>query len=254
MANGSATVTNGSGSYTYIWSNNQTTATATGLGQGTYTVTVSNGTGCSATLTEVITQPAAVTPVATATNVSCNGSNNGIINISVTGGNSVYTYNWGGGIISQNRTGLSPATYAVTVTDGLGCTGTTSKAITQPIALSASATGTNIACNGASTGAINVTVSGGTPNYTFNWGGGVTSQNRTGLSAGTYPVTITDANACSTTTSQTLTQPTAISASAVTTNAACGGNTGTITLTVTGGTPNYTYNWGAAIFYKVLLG
>ncbi|WP_316797612.1 SprB repeat-containing protein, partial [Pedobacter agri] len=83
---------------------------------------------------------------------------------------------------------------------------------------------TNIACNGGSNGSINLTPSGGTSPYTFNWGGGITTEDRTGLAAGTYTVIITDVNGCTATVNATVTQPaTAVSGTTVVTNIACNG-------------------------------
>ena len=242
------TVTGGTPNYTYNWGGGITTQNRTGLSAGTYTVTITDVASCSTTLSKTITQSGTLTSSITSTNVSCNGGNNGTINLTVSGGTSNYSYNWGGGITSQNRTGLTAGSYSVTVTDASGCNSIASQTITQPTAISTAVAITNVACNSGNTGALTLTVTGGTPNYTYNWGSGITSQNRTGLTAGTYTVTITDANACTSTTSKAITQPAVISSTATITNVTCnGGNTGVITLTVTGGTPNYTYNWGSGI-------
>ena len=177
---------------------------------------------------------------------SCFGGNNGAINLTATGGVTPYNFNWNGGVTTQNRTALNAGTYNVTVTDANACTTTTSATITQPAAaLSASTTTTNVLCFGGSNGAITLAITGGTTAYTYNWTGGITTQNRTALTAGTYNVTVTDANACTTTTSATITQPAAaLAASTTTTNVLCfGGNNGAITLAVNGGTTAYTFNW-----------
>jgi aminopeptidase-like protein len=139
--------------------------------------------------------------------VLCFGASTGSIDVSVSGGTSPYTYNWGGGITTQDRSGLAAGTYTVTVTDANACTKTVSATITQPSALTVSETNVDVLCFGANTGSIDVTVSGGTSPYTYNWGGGITTQDRTGLAAGTYTVTVTDANSCTKTVSATITQP-----------------------------------------------
>src|ERR1019366_2798199 len=117
--------------------------------------------------------------------------------------------------ITQNRASLTAGTYNVTVTDNNLCTTTATATITQPAAaLSAVATPTNVSCFGGNTGAINLTVAGGTTAYTYNWGGGITTQNRTSLAAGTYNVTVTDNNLCTTTATATITQPAVLNAAA----------------------------------------
>ena len=245
-------VSGGTAPYTYSWSpSGGTAATATGLSAGTYTVTVTSANGCTLTRTFTITQPAsAVSGTTVVTNVACNGASNGAINLTPAGGTAPYTFNWGGGITTEDRTGLAAGTYTVTITDANGCTATVNATVTQPAsAVSGTTVVTNVACNGASNGAINLTPAGGTAPYTFNWGGGITTEDRTGLAAGTYTVTITDANGCTATVNATVTQPaSAVSGTTVVTNVACNGaSNGAINLTPAGGTAPYTFNWGGGI-------
>jgi Zn-dependent metalloprotease len=245
-ANGSATisVTGGTPGYTYLWSNNSTSATASGLQQGTYTVTATDAAGCTATATRTVTQPSAIFATTAVTNILCNGNATGAINLSASGGTPTYAYNWGGGNTSEDRSNLVAGTYTVTITDANSCTATKSATITQPAALSASATAVNVTCNGSNNGAVNLNVSGGTTNYSYNWSNGATTQNLTLLSNGTYAVTITDANLCTASATATVTQPTAIVATAVPVNITCNSsNTGAVNTSTTGGSGSYTYAW-----------
>ncbi len=249
-SNGTASITPGGGtpSFTYHWSSNSTTASISNLQAGTYTVTATDAVGCSATASIAVSQPTALIPSSTVTNILCNGTNTGAINLNVTGGTAGYSYNWGGGITSQNRTSLAAGIYVVTVTDANSCTTSSTTTVTQPPAILSSTVATNVLCNGGNTGAVNLNVTGGTPGYMYNWGGGITTQNRTSLAAGTYTVTITDVNSCTNTASATVTQQAAISTSTTITNVPCNGeNTGAINLNVTGGTTGYAYNWGGGI-------
>ncbi|WP_309869988.1 T9SS type A sorting domain-containing protein, partial [Chryseobacterium camelliae] len=247
-SNGSINLTpaGGTAPYTFNWGGGITTEDRTGLAAGTYTVTITDANGCTATVNATVTQPAsAVSGTTVVTNVACNGASNGSINLTPAGGTAPYTFNWGGGITTEDRTGLAAGTYTVIITDANGCTATVNATVTQPAsAVSGTTVVTNVACNGASNGAINLTPAGGTAPYTFNWGGGITTEDRTGLAAGTYTVTITDANGCTATVNATVTQPTALSGTVTQTNVLCnGGSTGTATVTVTGGTAPYTYSW-----------
>jgi hypothetical protein len=243
------TVTGGTPAYTYLWSDGSNGPNCPSPTLGIYTVTVTDANNCTATISATVTQPTALNPTVVVTPVSCFGGSNGTIDVTVTGGTPGYTYNWGGGLTTQDRSSLTAGTYTVTVTDANNCTATISATVTQPSDLNLSISVTNAACFGGSDGTIDVTVTGGTTPYTYVWSDGpVTTQDRSGLAIGTYTVTVTDANNCTATISATVTQPTALNLSISVTNAACfGGSNGAIDLTVTGGTPAYTYDWGGGL-------
>jgi large repetitive protein len=256
-ANGSATAsaTGGTGLTTYLWSNAATGATASGLAAGSYTVTATDSNGCTSTATATITEPAVLVSTASLTNNAlCNGGASGAATVAATGGTPNYTYSWSNGAILATAAGLTAGTYSVTITDANGCTDSSSVVITEPTAVSTSITSqTNVLCNGASTGAAAVSTTGGTNPYNFVWSNGATTASSatssiTGLAAGTYGVTSTDANGCTSTASVTITEPTALVASIATqTNVACnGGSTGTTTVSVSGGVSPYTYVWSNA--------
>lgn len=117
----------------------------------------------------------------------------GSIDLTVSGGTPGYTYMWTTGATTQDVSGLAANTYTVTVTDVNNCTKTTSVTISQSSAIVLSTTQVNVLCNGEATGSIDLTVSGGTPGYTFAWTGGATTEDLSTLTAGTYTVTVTDA-------------------------------------------------------------
>lgn len=248
--NGSITITSVVGGvppFTYAWSNGATGATNTGLTAGTYTVTVTTSTGCVKTKTITLTQPNPLVVTTTTFPLTCYSSNNGAITTSVSGGTSPYSYNWGGGIFTQNRTGLSPGTYTVTVTDSKGCTATGSGTITQPLQVSVTAIPSPLACTGGPTGSVHTTVTGGTGSYSYWWGGGITTPHRINVNAGTYTVTVTDANGCTGTGSATIAPYTPLSLTTVPVNVTCyNGNNGAINLIVNNGQPPYSYQWSNA--------
>ena len=251
-SNGTATVAvaGGVAPYAYSWtSNSSTTATATGLAAGTYNVTVTDDNGCTTTQSFTITEPAAFAVTSTQTNVKCFGDSTGSATVNVTGGTGIYTYSWSPtGGAAATATGLTAGTYTVTITDGNGCSTTEAITITEPTsALTATpGTVTHVGCFGDSTGSATVNVTGGTGAYTYSWTpSGGTAATATGLAAGTYTVTVTDANLCQTTQNFTINQPVApLSATTASTDVSCfSGSNGTATVTVSGGTAGYTYSW-----------
>ncbi len=249
LSNGALDITAGGGvlPYTYVWSNAAITEDLTGLAAGSYSVTVTDAAGCTGTGTFTVTEPAVLTATATADNVvTCYGGNDGAISLVVNGGTTAYTYSWSNGAATQNLTGLVAGTYTVTVTDANGCTATSSATITENPELEVTLVGAvNVSCNGGSDGSIDVSVTGGVSPYTYLWSNGAVTQDVSGLSAGTYRLTVTDAVGCTYVDSATITEPTLLVANIDgQTNVACnGGNTGTVDLGVTGGTPAYTYAW-----------
>ncbi len=237
----------GTGTLNYAWSNGANTQDVSGLSAGAYTVTISDANGCSTT-NGPIAIAAIGTPSASVTvaNIACNGGSNGSINLSVSGGTPNYSYSWSNGATSQDINGLAAGTYAVTVTDNLGCTATqTNLVVTQPTAVTVSNTSTNVSCNGGTNGTIPVTVSGGTSPYSYIWSNGTTTEDLNNIAAGSFSLTVTDANGCIRNLGPiNITQPTALAISNVSTTIAnCGQPDGTITLSVNGGTGAYTYSW-----------
>ncbi len=254
LCNGQATVTASGGTppYTYSWSTVpvQTNATATGLCAGTYTVTVTDATGClSATTTVTITSAGGLlvlTP--TITNVLCNGACTGSILINASNGTPPYTYLWNTvpAQTGQTATGLCAGTYSVVVTDANGCTSTGSYTVTQPPPLTINAAGFPTLCNGNCTGQAIVIPGGGTPGYTFNWmPGNITTASANGLCAGTYTITITDANGCTMTDTAIVLTPTPITATTSFDTSHCGLPDGLACAVASGGTGPYTYVWNS---------
>ncbi len=255
-SNGGATAsaTGGTAPYTYAWSNTATTASIAGVLAGTYSVTVSDNSGCTATSAVTITTTAGVSAsVVIDNNVNCNAAFDGAMTASGTDGATPYTYAWSNGATTASLTGLAAGTYTVTMTDNNGCTSTQSGTITEPVALSSSISGftsggfngLQTSCNGYADGGMTVTPTGGTTPYTYAWNNGATTASIVGIVAGTYTVTITDANGCTTTNNETITQPTAVVSSAIIdSNISCNGQSdGGMTASATGGTSPYLYVW-----------
>jgi gliding motility-associated-like protein len=189
--------------------------------------------------------------ITTFTNVGCFGASTGEATATATGSISgvpagAFTYQWSNGNNTFLASGLSAnINYTVIVTDPLGCIDSATITLSQPNSpISTSSTGDILACFGDSTGVIDLTVGGATPPYNYLWSNGDTTQDLTGLLAGNYTVTVTDANNCTITQSEQVTQPpTPIVITGSGNTIACGATTGNININVNGGGTPYQYHW-----------
>lgn len=246
QCNGSAiaTVTGGTLPYTYIWSNGQSASVATGLCNGTYTFTLVDADQDSNVITVNVVEPTSLTSsIIASSNVSCFGGSNGTASASATGGTLPYTYIWSNGISASSVSGLIAGNYFVTITDVNGCSSTSTLTITQPSAFFISVLGINVSCNSGNNGSASAVISGGTSPYTYNWSNGLSSSLVTGLSAGTYTITVTDANACSIIDSITITEPPPIVVMTNTVSPICKGSCVTLNASSSGGTGTHSYVW-----------
>lgn len=247
VCDGTATlnVTGGVAPYTFLWPSNNTTPTDTGLCAGVYAVTVTDSNGCQATEFVTITEPAPIVGNGTVTNESCGGTCNGSIALASTGGTAPYSYLWSpGNQTTDTITGLCAGTYTVTITDANACTAVETYTITSPPAIVVTGVVTDVTCNGNADGTIDVTVTGGTPGFTYVWApGNESTEDLSGLSAGTYTITVTDANNCTATSTFTVNEPQPLSITSVITDATCGQCDGVAAVTVQGGTAPFTYLW-----------
>lgn len=222
--------TGGQAPYSYRWDDpaTQTTQTATGLAPGTYTATVTDDRGCVKDVTVVVGSLSPGPQITTdVTQVSCNGADDASIDQTVTGGPAPYTYAWtddgvASAVTTQDRSGLAPGTYEVTVTDALGCEADAAYTINEPVELEVVATPTsfypnyfNVSRYEATDGEAGATVTGGTGPYTYEWtqGGSIVgaTQNVDDLAGDTVAVTVTDASGCVATHDTVLIEPNMIS-------------------------------------------
>lgn len=260
----------GTPGYTVLWdanANNQNTDIATGLVAGSYMVTVTDTNGCMNSTTGTLADPpllnssAAVTSNYNGQDISCNGAADASIAANAAGGTGSYAYSWdasAGSATSSGVNNLGPGNYAVTVTDDNGCTTTSTVNVTEPAALVLNTTATtnfngyNISCYGFDDGEAVVTVTGGTPQYFFNWDDRQNQQDSIAdnLEAGLYGITVTDVNGCSNTDTVSLNEPTALNAiAAITSNyngqdiSCFNAMDGEATGSATGGVTPYGYLW-----------
>ncbi len=222
----------------YQWSTGASTPGINSLPAGVYTVTVTDATGCSVVVSATIGEPANLVVGISTTPESAIGANDASATATPTGGTAPYTFAWSNSGNTATITGLAPGTYTVTVTDLFGCTRTQSAIIN---ALSCNLTTNisvqNINCNGQATGTASVSTVGGTSPFTYTWNTGGTTNSISGLLAGTYFVTVMDAQGCIVLDTATMTQPEPLVATEQTINNVTCTNeqSGSVVLLVTGG-------------------
>jgi len=243
-------VSNGNPPYTFLWSNGATTEDISALSADTFSVVILDSWGWTIADTFIVTEPTALTvTLSSQTNVTCNGGNNGAVDISVSGGTTPYTFAWSNFSTTEDISVLIAGNYSVLITDANNCTQTFSTSITQPLSVAATTSVTNTSCFGGNDGTASVNVTTGVSPYTYLWDastGSQTTQTATALSIGTYSVTVTDATGCTGTFADLVIQPPAYSTTVAITPVVCNGaSNGGADLSVSGSTPPYTYSWSS---------
>jgi len=228
--------------FTYLWSNSATTDTITNLCTGNYSVIATDSNNCSLIGSVFITQPVPPSVNFTYTSPLCYGDCNGIVNASASG-NAPFTFLWTTGGIDSTINNACFGWNGVTVTDSAGCSTIDSVLVLQPDSLMLTSGNTlNVTCNGDCDGFLSVNVNGGTPVYSYLWSTGSTQPDLFNACAGTYTVTVTDSHGCTNQFTNSVTEPDSLIVTLTSTDATCQGcNDGTLSTTVTGGTPPYNY-------------
>lgn len=251
-SDGTATViiSGGTAPYTYLWSDGQTTNPAVNLVAGTYDVSVIDANGCETTGTCTV-QGVSCRNFEVDVNinqVSCDNNEDGSIEVLVTGASGLVTFGWVPEI-STTAVGsnLGAGSYAIQVSDAVGCTEIITAELNNPASINGSTTKTDVLCNSANDGSIDLQLSGGTPPFTYSWSNGATQEDLNNLSPGDYAVTVVDANGCIFIVSETIEEPSSLEEDAVViSNATCTENSvGAIDINITGGTLPYTYEWSS---------
>lgn len=239
-----AQVTGGVAPYACTWNTNDTSPSITNLPSGTYSVVVVDINGCSTTGSATITQPDSLAVAMQLADVSCNGGSDGFINVTVNGGTQPYNYAWSTGDSSEDIAALSEGSYSLVLSDANGCQYTSNQMVIDPNTIDISIETSPVKCYNQANGAIELSCSGGTMPFVYQWSNGSNTEDLTGLESGFYRVVITDANGCWTTISVEVEQPDSLAIVGNITMPKCYSDTnGLIDVTVTGGTTPYIYSW-----------
>lgn len=244
------------GAFTYLWSNMETTEDLSGLAPGTYTVSVTQSGSCTATASYFVMDQRTNPTTAQSIVPELCGQSDGSIDLSVNGGTGPFIFQWDSGQASEDLFNITAGTYLVTVTDVNNCTATSSatipgNSISFALASNPSANSSCIVTNGA----IDLTVNPGGPGYTFDWSSGETTEDLSGINAGTYTVTVSAGGNCTNTAVVTVTSniPTPILAQNITTDF-CGQSDGSIDLTVSGSPAPHQFSWSNGAMTEDLVG
>lgn len=240
------TVSGGTPPYVYSWSNGETTQDLTGVGAGDYKVTVTDYNGCIKKDSTTIDAPANNLSLTTGTlAVSCYKNSDGKAWVKANNGKAPINYSWSNGYTADSILNVQAGDYTVVVTDADNCSKTGKVTVSQPDSLALSLQVTDVKCKDGKTGAITLTVKGGNGSFQYLWTGGKTTKDLTNIPIGTYSVTVTDPKGCSASGQATVSEPASVlTTEIVSTDLNCyGGNSGTIDLTINGGTPPYKVSW-----------
>lgn len=250
-------VSGGTAPYDYAWTGpgsfTSNEEIITGLAGGNYFLHVTDDNECEGdTLFLVYEAGLFMAQVSQKTDVTCYGLGNGTATISVLNGEAPFIYQWSdqSSFPSNDtftvRTGMGPGTYYITITDNNLKTANASLKINSPSAeLVLLLQPTNLRCYNDNSGVIDLTVTGGTLPYNFNWSNGFTGEDLVSVGAGNYSVTVTDAGGCTENDASSLSQPAAfVTDISIDVPVYCYGNrTATITANPSGGTGSYSYVW-----------
>jgi gliding motility-associated-like protein len=237
--------------YSYSWTGSSSytasTPDITNASYGSYQIQVTDSSGCIATASAAVNEPAVLSATSAITNITCYGVLSGKIIQTVSGGVKPFQYLWSSGNISKDLVNVNSGNYTVTITDSNGCYINKSYSITAPTKLVVTYSSTNVKCNGQTNGSLTAFGSGGTYPWTFLTTGPnsfsssiVANKN---LGAGTYKVLLKDANNCRDSQFVAIIQPSAISVIKKAIQPSCNGLKGSLSLIVGGGTSPYTFEW-----------
>lgn len=242
---------------TYLWSDGltQPERTIQVSSSATYSVTLTNSVGETISDAVSITAVEPITANATISEIICADDTNARIELQVSGGNSDYTYNWNTSETTMNLTELSAGTYFVTITDDALCNFTDSYVIENPDPIVLDADIILPSCTTTELGSISVETAGGEAPYDYVWSNQLIGPIITGLSAGQYTVTVTDARNCQHVEIYELSNDVVISVTSTTMNVSCfNGTDGEISISATGANPPFSFEWDNGLMSNSIVG
>jgi gliding motility-associated-like protein len=246
---GTAIATAGSGvNNSYLWNTGSTTQNVTGLCDGVYTVTVTDSMGCSGVVSQTLTSTGAMVVTDSITDLKCAGGSTGSIVLNVSGGTPPYSYKWAGSTGVNSIHNLTAGSYQVEITDANNCVYTATYQVSGPNStlIAYMKNVSHVSCKGLNDGYATIFASGGTQPYSYQWSNGTKVPTSSGLTAGIYSITVSDANGCRAYSSIQITEPQLplqAQVSQITDVNCYGGNDGTIDISISGGTTPYDVYW-----------
>ena len=239
--------------YSYVWSNGLVSQDVSGLGSGTYSLVIHDLNMCTNFDTIVLSEPSPLLDSIILSdyngyNISCNGYNDGFIDLLVSGSVPPYSYQWNNGTVLQDLNFVGSGNYSVTVTDDNNCIVNRSLNLIEPTILFSGYqlsdyNGYNISCNGFDDGSIDLSVSGSVPPYSYQWSNGANSQDIFQLVAGEYSIKITDSNNCVFNTDIQIVEADSLRFLIQTSTDTCNRSIGYGKVNPYGGVPPYSYLW-----------
>ncbi|MCH8331017.1 MAG: T9SS type A sorting domain-containing protein, partial [Bacteroidetes bacterium] len=233
--------------YQYLWSTGSTDEDLLGVGVGSYVVIVTDFVGCTAKKTAVVGGPDPIEIFVSTTDATCLNADGEATIDSVLGGSPPFTYLWSTGSTSLSVANLLAGSYIVIAKDIKQCTNFETVLINNVWPKISVKSAFDVSCSSGSNGGINISITGGTLPYAILWSNGATDSSITGLVAGTYDVTVMDADSCIANESVTIIEPDPLLVVDNTSRSNCGQSNASSTVSVTGGTPPYHYQWSTGI-------
>lgn len=245
----SVVVSGGTSPYSYQWNdpNNSTSSVVSNLPEGEYEVVVTDANQCVIATSIQISEPNPIDLTVDFVVENCDGADNGIVSVTVTGGTAPYAFRWddAGGTTSPTATGLAPGNYNVTVIDANGCTGFATVVITATVKITLTLAGEDVKCFGANDGNVITTLEGATLPVSYNWTPiGRNTKDLIDVGPDTYTLNINDGVGCPASAEITIEEPNPFTITSSSADVSCFGFTdGNSEVFVSGANPPYSYSW-----------